>query len=111
FGSDFGIAKYPAFTESANFRLLSVAPSGWYYNFADCGDKDGKAGDITLAWFAKHTGNPLYLEKEKFLQSPERLGRLSRLAGGGLVWLSQFEPGSTTNLPLVWKGDGKNPVV
>src|SRR3989337_3859799 len=29
FGTDFGIAKYPAFIESADFRLLSVAPSGW----------------------------------------------------------------------------------
>ena len=111
FGTDFGIAKYPAFAESADFRLLSVAPSGWYYNFADCGDKGGPSGDITLAWFAQQTGNPLYLEKEKFLQDPEDMGKLSRLAGAGLVWLSQFEKKSETQLPLVWKGEGENPVV
>ncbi len=111
FGTDFGIAKYPAFVESADFRLLSVAPSGWYYNFADCGDRAGSSGDITLAWFAKETGDRLYLEREKLLASPGELGKLSRLAGGGLVWLSQFEQKRSTDLPLAWKGEGSNPVV
>lgn len=111
FGTDFGIAEYPAFLESADFRLLSVAPSGWYYNFADCGDKGGNSGDITLAWFAHQTGNPLYLEKEKFLMPAENMGKLSRLAGAGLVWLSQFEKKNETELPLAWKGEGENPVV
>lgn len=111
FGTDFGLANYPAFLESADFRLLTVAPSGWYYNFADCGDKGGNAGDVTLAWFAQQTGNQLYLEREKFLQSPESIGKLSRLSGAGLVWLSQFEPKNETKLPLVWKGEGENPVV
>jgi hypothetical protein len=111
FGTDFGIANYPAFIESADFRLLSVAPSGWYYNFADCGDKGGTTGDITLAWFAKQTGNPLYLERDKFLQSLNDMGKLPRLAGLGLVWLSQFEMKEEKKLPLAWKGDGENPVV
>jgi hypothetical protein len=111
FGKDFGIAQYPAFIESADFRLLSVAPSGWYYNFADCGDSGGTTGDITLAWFAKQTGNPLYLERDKFLQPPDQMGKLPRLAGAGLVWLSQFEVKNETQLPLAWKGDGENPVV
>jgi hypothetical protein len=111
FGSDFGIAAYPAFLESANFRMLMVAPSGWYFNFADCGDRSGGNGDVVLAWFAQKTGNGLYLEKDKFLKSPDTFGSLSRLAGPGLVWLSQFEPKSQTALPLNWKGDGTNPVV
>jgi len=111
FGTDFGIADYPAFLKSADFRLLCVAPSGWYFNFADCGDRTGNSGDIVLAWFAKQTGNPTYFEKEKFLQSPESMGKLSRLAGPGLVWLSQFVPKIQTTLPLTWKGDGTNPIV
>jgi hypothetical protein len=72
FGKDFGIANYPAFIKSAEFRYLSEAPSHWYFNFADCGDKADKDGDITLAWFAKQTGNPLYLEKDKFMIDPHK---------------------------------------
>jgi hypothetical protein len=111
FGTDFGIAAYPAFLESANFRMLMVAPSGWYFNFADCGDKTGGNGDVVLAWFAQKTGNSLYIEKDKFLKPAGSYGGLSRLAGPGLVWLAQFEQKNQTTLPLNWKGDGTNPVV
>jgi hypothetical protein len=111
FGTDFGIAGYPAFLTSANFKMICTAPSGWYFNFADCGDRTEANGDIVLAWFAKQTGNPAYLEKDKFLIKPEAVGKVSRLAGPGLVWLSQFEPKTPTTLPLVWKGDGPNPIV
>jgi hypothetical protein len=111
FGTDFGIATYPAFLESANFRLLCTAPSGWYFNYADCGDRTGASGDITLAWFAQKTGNSLYLEKEKFLKPVEGSPKLSRLAGPGLVWLSQFQEKGGTTLPQNWFGDGPNPLV
>ena len=57
FGTDFGVFNYPGFEESAVFRILSVAPSGLVYNFADCGERAGRNGDITLAWFASKTGN------------------------------------------------------
>ena len=111
FGKDFGIAGYPSFLESANFRMLCTAPSGMYFNFADCGTSEGRNGDIVLAWFAQKTGNPLYLQKEKFMTSPEKMGTLSRLSGLGLVWLSQFEEKAEATLPTVWKGDGPNPIV
>ncbi len=111
FGTDFGLADYPAFQKSADFRVLSIAPSGWYYNYADCGDKHGTSGDITLAWFANKAKNGMYLEKEKFSQSPEDLGKLNRISGAGLVWLSQFENKKETAIPTVWKGDGSNPIV
>lgn len=111
FGTDFGIAEYPAFKASADFRYLSVAPSGWYYNYADCGDRHSTAGDITLAWFGTKTGNPLYIEKEKFMQPAAQMGKLNRIGGAGLVWLAQFEPTKETRLPLAWKGDGSNPIV
>lgn len=111
FGTDFGIAEYPAFLESADFRLLSNAPSGWYYNFADCGDKRGEQADIILAWFATHTGNSLYLEKDRFLKPAAGMGKLSRISGPGLVWLAEFEDKNSGSLPLSWKGDGGNPLV
>jgi hypothetical protein len=111
FGTDFGLAEYPAFKASADFRKLSIAPSGWYYNYADCGDRHSQAGDIILAWFGTETGNPLYLEKEKFLQPVADMGKLHRIAGAGLVWLAQFEASESKGLPTAWKGDGANPLV
>ncbi|WP_235954578.1 heparinase II/III domain-containing protein [Cyclobacterium salsum] len=110
FGTDFGIAEYPSFKASADFRKLSIAPSGWYYNYADCGDQHGTAGDIVLAWFGTKTGNPLYIENEKFLQPTADMGKLHRIAGAGLIWLAQFESTSEEGLPTAWKGDGSNPI-
>jgi hypothetical protein len=111
FGTDFGILDYPAFKESAVFRILSVAPSGLVYNFADCGERRGRNGDITLAWFASKTGNKNYFEKDLFMKPPEEMGELSRLAGPALVWLAQYEENGEETIPTEWKGDGANPVL
>lgn len=111
FGTDFGIADYPAFKESAVFRYLMNTPSGWYFNYADCGDKRGESGDIILAWFATKTGNKEFFEKERFLNSASGTEELSRLAGAGLVWVSQYVEKVDEKMPTAWKGDGSNPIV
>lgn len=111
FGRDFGLLEYPAFKESAIFRSLTNAPSGWYYNFADCGDKRNENGDIVLAWFASKTGNKTYFEKERFLLPADKMGHLARLTGAGMVWLAQYEEKEEVKVPKVWKGEGANPVV
>jgi hypothetical protein len=111
FGTDFGIADYPAFKESAVYRYLMNAPSGWYFNFADCGDMRSEGGDIILAWFATKTGNKAFFEKERFLNTKYEDNELSRLAGAGLVWVSQFKEKADAKMPLAWKGDGSNPIV
>tara|TARA_Y100001972_G_scaffold128250_1_gene188196 strand:- start:2083 stop:4032 length:1950 start_codon:yes stop_codon:yes gene_type:complete len=111
FGTDFGIYEYPGFKESAIFRLLAVAPSGLVYNFADSGERSGSNGDITLAWFASKTGNKRYFEKDQFMNPPEEMGELSRLAGPALVWMAQYEEKGDVIVPTAWKGDGDNPVV
>jgi hypothetical protein len=111
FGADFGHFEYPGFKESAVFRVLVNAPSGWYYNFADCGDKRGESGDVTLAWFAAKTGNSAFFEKERFLMQPEAMGKLNRLGGAALVWMSQYKEMGEIKVPTAWKGEGSNPVV
>jgi hypothetical protein len=111
FGTDFGILNYPAFKESAVFRMLSNAPSGLMYNFADSGTRRGRNGDFTLAWFASKTGNGTFFERDLFMKPPEEMGKLSRLAGPALVWMAQFEETVKEDLPLAWKGAGANPIV
>lgn len=111
FGTDFGHWEFPAFKESAVFRTLANAPSGWYYNFADCGDRRKKVGDFTLAWFATKSGNPNFFERDRFLISPDEIGKLGRLAGASMAWLSQYEEQGGTKIPAAWKGEGSNPIV
>jgi hypothetical protein len=111
FNTDFGIAAFPAFQNSAVFRALSIAPSNWYYNFADCGDKRSQNGDMTLAWFAVKSGNPAFYEKERFLKPADQMSKLSRTDGAALIWLAQFEEKKDAQLPENWKGEGTNPIV
>lgn len=106
-GTDFGISKSPGFMESANFILQVTSPSGEFFNFADSGDKKGGNESILLSWFAARTGDRLYFDKS-FFENPENAGRL---AGPGLIWLSQFDEKKVTDLPLTWHGRGSNPVV
>ena len=111
FGTDFGMLEYPAFKESAVFRILCTAPSGMSFNFGDSGLGPRRNGDFTLAWFASKTGNKTFFEREKFLRSPEEMGRVSRHAGVGIVWLAQYEEQGSGKIPTAWKGEGANPVV
>ena len=110
FGTDFGLGNYPGFKDSAVFRLLMNAPSNWYYNYADCGDKRTDNPDVTLAWFASKSGDELLFERNRFMQSPEKIGRLRRLNGAGLVWVAQYEKQKESELPASWKGEGANPI-
>lgn len=111
FGHDFGHWEYPAFAESAVFRVLMNTPSGDYYNFADCGTTRSENGDIILAWFGAKSGNKAFFEKERFLRPAEDMGKLSRLAGAAMAWLSQYEEKSAEKVPTAWKGESSNSIV
>ena len=111
FGTDFGITDYPAFKKSAVFRVLSIAPSGWYFNYSDCGDKRSDNGDFTLAWFATKTGNKEFFEKDRFLRPSAEMGKLPRISGSALVWLAQYKEKEDIKMPTAWKGEGINPIV
>jgi hypothetical protein len=115
FGTDFGLSAYPPFQKSAEFRLLMVAPSGLYYNYFDSADGPGINGEgdlseLTLAWFAGLTKNQSYFLRQTFIKPVDSL-HLSRLAGIGLIWLSDVGEGKKADLPLSWKGEGVNPIV
>jgi hypothetical protein len=110
FGTDFGHTRHRAFMASAMFRVLCNAPSGLYYNFADCGDSRGKSPDVILAWFAAKTGNKTFFEKERLMTPPEEMGKLSRLGGAALVWIAQYTEKTGIDAPSVWYGRGHNPI-
>lgn len=105
-GTDFGISKSTGFMESAAFRLHATAPSGQFFNFADSGDKNNGGGSVLMSWFAAQTGDALYFDEDYF-NNPIDAGRL---AGLGMVWLSEFTETQSSKLPLAWHGNGRNPV-
>ena len=111
FGTDFGIAEFPGFKESAVFAVLTSTPSKLLYNYADCNEEPEGYTDFTLSWFASKTGNKTFLNEEYYLTSPEKMTEFSRLAGAGLVWTAQFSEKETKGLPAAWKGGGANPIV
>ncbi len=105
-GTDFGISKSPGFMQGPDFVLQTTAPSGELFNFADCGENSPGRFSVLMSWFAAKTGDSLYFDEE-FFNNPKNAGRL---AGVGLVWLSEFSQEKESKLPSSWFGDGKNPV-
>ena len=111
FGTDFGLADFPGFKESAVYAMLTISPTNRLYSYADCNENAEGYGNFTLSWFAAKTGNKTFLNKKYFLTPPAEMKNFSRLAGAGLVWTSQFTEKETTPLPTAWKGNGANPIV
>ena len=110
FGSDFGYRSYPGFMDSATYRLAGgSAPSGWYYNYADCSDTPHFDGDVILAWFATQTGKSMFYEKAKFL-TPAKDIRMSYLTGAALAWMCRYEEKSNERPPTSWVGKGRTSV-
>jgi hypothetical protein len=123
FGTDFGIADFPGFLNSADYRMLMVGASGEYFNYGDCGSNLSEPGRNQLpaawfnnggavnifVWFALKTGNSLYFDRSYFAREP------GDTRGGGfgvpaLLWLSQYQPGPKRPLPLAWVGKGTTSV-
>jgi hypothetical protein len=111
FGTDFGLADYPGFKESAVFAILTTAPSKRLYSYADCNEEPEGYTEFTLAWFASKTGNKAFLDTGYLLTPPSEMKEFSRLAGAGLVWTAQFKEKESKGVPSAWKGGGANPVV
>ncbi|MCW2118808.1 heparinase II/III-family protein [Flavobacterium sp. 7A] len=111
FGTDFGANDILGFKESATFRLLSECPSGLYYNFSDCEDKQNANGNSVLAWFAMKSGNEAFFKRNSFLQPTEMTNKLSRFDGVGMLWIAQYEKRFFKDMPVAWKGNGNNPIV
>ena len=78
FGSDFGISQSPGFMESGIFNLHVTAPSGYFFNFADSGDKKDGDDSVLRTWFAAKSGDGLYFDKP-FFENPKEAGRFAGL--------------------------------
>jgi len=63
-GSDLGlIAEMPGFTKAGDFRLCFVGPIGRTFNYADAGDRGGRAAE--MFWLARRLDKPRYAWHER----------------------------------------------
>lgn len=61
-GSDKGLSKSPGFMESAYYMLFTTGPSGYYFNYSDCGRQ--VEGSPSMFWFADKLDDPTLVHHE-----------------------------------------------
>jgi hypothetical protein len=112
-GTDFGLTQQPGFLATADYFLHVIGPSGYYFNYADCGH-GGQGLAAAMFWFAAQRKEPYLLWNEwpKLANGRrERSGRgRDRTEPMLLLWLA---PGATqppAPAALSWTGRGSNPV-
>ena len=108
--TDFGLSEANSFKRSAEYYLHATAPTGRYYNYADCGSR----GDFlpTVFWFTKKYKDPSLawhqqkIWQDAIKQKPSDLMR-NRTAVMALLWA---QPNRVQPEKLSWVGRGANPV-
>lgn len=61
-GSDKGLSESPGFMQSAYYMLFTTGPSGWYFNYSDCGR--AVEGSPSMFWFANKLNDPALVYHE-----------------------------------------------
>ena len=104
-GDDWGLPRSPGFMESAKVMLQLTGPTGYMFNFSDCGRR--RLYEPALYWFAKKLNTPALATPPV---SDEETTRFLPLVA--LWWPDKGLPATKTapDLPLAWKGEGINPV-
>jgi hypothetical protein len=107
FGRDFGLSDSEGFLKTAAYFENMVGTSGKNFNYSDAGFGGGV--NPTVFWFAKRTKNLSLLYKQvQYLDkklSNDRLLPAIFIWGQGLDLTKVTEP-----KPLIWSGQGSNPV-
>jgi hypothetical protein len=116
-GTQWNLDASPGFLPSGAAILQVTGPSGNPFNFFDCGDRTDL--QPAMFWFARQLHEPGLL---RFQQKPlaEALARSVKsekayhenrfFALIALWWSARPDQNTPPKLPLVWRGDGPNPV-
>lgn len=102
FNKDFGLTDMPGFKESVLYFIHSIAPSGQFFNYADC--MAANKGSVAPIWFSRDpSGYSLLVNK-----GDDTRVSFDRYTSFYLLWTT-----ANTNRPLPplsYKGDGSTPV-
>ena len=116
-GTDFGLSQRPGFLATADYFLHVTGPSGYYFNYSDCG-RSGQGVSPAMFWFAAQRNEPSLLWSEWGKIQPVDDRRSGRSGRGGrdrtapmlLLWMAPNQPEPTRPIALSWTGQGPNPV-
>jgi hypothetical protein len=113
-GTDFGLSQQPGFLATADYFLHVTGPSGYYFNYADCG-RGGQGVSPAMFWFAAQRKEPYLLWSEwAKIEAPSSRrsskGGRERTAPFLLLWMAPNQPKPAQPTALSWTGHGQNPV-
>lgn len=110
FGSDYGLSGSPGFLRTASYLENMAGPSGKNFNYSDSGN--GLSLSPAMFWFANRSKNYslLYIEKQ-LLEKGENSMVRNRILPAAMLW-GEGVPleKAQAPTPLLWVGQGKNPV-
>ena len=110
-GTSFDLEKAPGFLESAKFMNFMQTPTGYTYNFSDCGNPRNMVNPL-LYWFAHETGDmSLVWQDRQRLLGKGRIRGINRQAPLAMLFASRcnlkdIEPIAED----FWYGQGKQPI-
>lgn len=114
-GTPNGLDSFPGFAESADYINAVTAPSGDYFNYADCAPR--RRIQAQLFWMAAHYGRPDWLahdlatlarDLEEYRADPSAQYWYYDMVALALLWR---KPAEATEAPIAnWRGDGAMPV-
>ena len=111
-GTDFGLSGQPGFLATADYYLHVIGPSGYYFNYSDCG-RGGQGVTPAMFWFAAQRRQPYLLWTElpklqETARSSDRRG--DRVDPFLLLWMPPTSLAKVTPPHLSWTGGGLTPV-
>lgn len=113
-GTDFGLAQQPGFLATADYYLHVIGPTGYYFNYSDCG-RGGQGVSSAMFWFAAQRQQSYLLWNEWPKLAPADARGRSR--GGRdrtdpllLLWMAHAQGKPTPPPALSWTGGGQTPV-
>ncbi len=112
FGKDFGLSAGSGFTKTGDYILAATAPSGKWFNYADCNTK--RQPSVAMIWLAKRFQRPDWFHgvEQKLLEEysaarPKQITRgANRLLPLALLFLDI--PGKTADAPLAYYSGKKS---
>jgi hypothetical protein len=114
-GTDFELSRHPGFAKTGDYYLQMTGPTGYFFNYADCGRRGGV--NESIFWLAAHYNQPRVIWNETaslrqykpFLLKNDAAEQGRAFLPMLLIWSKSFAQPATPKT-LCWFGQGENPV-